>query len=178
MKDLIVLIAIATSAAAPVSSARAGEWTCKRGGDGHSWSVLTASSKENSGTLVVRCTAGQPSLSLRWGIAGSPGPVLVTMRLDDGESTSTWWLRSVDRREFRFAGDPAAYLRALQVGKSLAVRLTPEAVPVADARSSGVDDEGSRNVKPPTIDVPLTMTFDLTGLAAAIGEAHGTCGTP
>ena len=177
MKDLIVLIAIGTFAAPPVSSARPGQWTCNRSSDGGSSAVLTALSRENNAALVVRCSAGKPSFSLKWGMAGGSGPVLVATRVDDGEWTRTWWPRSVDRKEFQFTGDQSAYLHALRVGKTLAVRLTPEAAPVADARSSGVDDGAPQNVKLPTIDTPLEMTFDLTGLAAAISEAHGTCGT-
>jgi len=176
MQDLIVLAGIVALAAAPVSRARPGEWTCDRAQDGSSRAILTSLSRDSSGTLVVRCSAGKPSISLRWGMAGGSGPVLITTRLDDGEPTSAWWLRSVNRKEFQFTGDHSAYLRALRVGKTLAVRLAPDAVPVADARSSGVDDEASRNLRPPTVDVPLATTFDLASLGAAISEARGACG--
>ena len=109
-------------------------------------------------------------------MAGGWGPLLVTTQLDDAEPTNAWWPRSVDRKELQFAGDQAAYLRALQAGRTLGVRLTPDAIPVADARSSG--DDTSQNVKPPIIDVPLAMTFDLAGLGAAISAAQGQCGAP
>jgi len=33
-------------------------------------------------------------------------------------------------------------------------------------------------VKPPIIDVPLAVTFDLAGLGAAISAAQGNCGAP
>lgn len=177
MKDLIVLVAISTFAAPPVTSARPGQWTCNRAQDGGSWAVLTTVSREKNAALVVRCSAGKSSISLKWGMAGGSGPVLVTTRVDDGEWTRTWWPRSVDRKESQFAGDQSAYLRALRGGETLTVRLTPEPAPVADARSSGVDDGAPQNVKLPTVDIPLEMSFDLTGLAAAISEAHGTCGT-
>ena len=177
MKDLINLVGIVVLAAAPASDARPGEWTCDRATDS-SLAILTALSKERNATLVVRCSAGKPRISLRWGMAGGSGPVLVTTQLDDAEPTSAWWPRSVDRKEFQFAGDQAAYLRGLQAGKALGVRLTPEAVPVADAGSSGVGDATSQNVKPPIIDVPLVMTFDLTGLGAAISAAQANCGMP
>ena len=177
MKDLIVLVAISTFAAPPVSSAPPGQWSCDRANDGGSSAVLTTLSREKNAALMVRCSAGKPSVSLRWGMAGGRGPFLVATRVDDGDWTKTWWLRSGDRHGIQFAGDQSAYLRALRVGKTLAVRLTPEAPPVADARSSGVDDGAPQDVKLLTIDIPLEMTFDLTGLAEAISEAHGTCGT-
>jgi hypothetical protein len=175
MKDLIVLAGIVASAVAPVSSAGPGEWTCHHAKDGSS--LLAVSSKESNGTLLVRCAEGKPSISLKWGMAGGSASTLVSTRLDQREPTRSWWPRSVGRKEVQFAGDQLAYLRALRGGKTLAVRLPPDAVPAADARSSGIDDETWRNAMPPTVDVPLSMTFELTGLGAAISEAQGSCGT-
>ena len=118
MKDLIILVGIVVLAAALASDARPGEWTCDRATD-RSLAILTALSMEKNATLVVRCSAGKPRISLGWGMAGGSGPVLVTTQIDDAEPTNAWWPRSVDRKEFQFAGDQAAYLRALQAGRTL-----------------------------------------------------------
>jgi hypothetical protein len=176
MKHLIVLVGVfaCAAAAAAVSGSelgRPGQWTCHRAKDGSLQAVLGVQSNENNGMLLVRCSVGKPSVSLKWDIPAGSRPTLVITRLDQAEPSSSLWPRSIDMREAEYPGDDAAYLQALRVGTTLVVRVSPCAVPVADAGSDGVS-----NGAPPTIDHPVGMTFSLSGLGAAMLEAQGSCG--
>jgi len=176
VKDLIVIVGIVASAAAvaPVSGdefGRPGKWTCHRAGDGTLQAVLRVQSEENNGILLVRCSGGKPSISLKWDIPARSRPTLIITRLDQAEPSSSLWPRAIDRREAEYPGDDVAYLQALRWGKTLAVRVSPYPVPVADAGS-----DASRDPMPATFDFPVGMTFSLSGLGAAILEAQGSCG--
>jgi hypothetical protein len=185
MKDLIVLVGVVASAAAGASVsggefARPGDWTCHRAKDGSPQAVLGVVSNENNGMLLVRCTSGRPTISLKWGNYAGSHSTSVTMRLDQGESALSSWQPSTDRKEAQYPGDHAAYLRDLQQRKTLSVRLTPYPVtpfvPVANVGLDGVTHDASRKTIPPAVDPPLEMTFTLAGLGAAILEAQGSCG--
>ena len=180
MKHLIVLVGVFASGAAvaPVSGGEfggPGQWTCHRAKDGSLQAVLGVQSNERNGMLLVRCSVGKPSISLKWDIPADLRPTLVITRLDQAEPSSSLWPRSIDRREAEYPGDDAAYLQTLRVGKTLAVRVSPYAVPAADADSDGGSNHESREA-PPTIDHPVGMTFSLSGLSAAMLEVQGSCG--
>jgi hypothetical protein len=176
MKDLIVIVGIVASAAAvaPVSGdefLRPGEWTCHRARDGTLQAVLGVQSNENNGILLVRCSGGKPSISLKWDIPAGSQPTLIITRLDQAEPSSSLWSRAIDRREAEYPGDDVAYLQALRGAKALALRVSPYPVPVADAGS-----DSTQNPMPATFDFPVGMTFSLSGLGAAILETQGSCG--
>jgi len=184
MKHLIVLVGVAASAAAgapvPGEPARPGQWTCHRAKDGSPQALLAVVSNENNGMLQVRCSSGRPTISLKWGNYVGSRPTSVAMRLDQGEPAVSSWRPSADKTETEYPEDHAAYLQELQRRKTLAVRLTPHPVtplvPAATVGLDGVTHEASRKTMPPAVEPPLAMTFDLTGLRAAILEAQGGCG--
>ena len=186
MKHLIVLVSVVASAAggAPLrggESSRPGDWTCHMAKDGSLQAVLGVVSAENNGMLLVRCSSGRPTVSLKWGNYVGSGPTSVTTQLDRGEPVISSWTPSTDGKEVRYPGDHAAYLQELKRRKTLAVRLTPyPVVPLVPASSVGLNGAthaAHRQTVPPAVQPIPEMTFNLAGLGAAVLEAQGSCGS-
>jgi hypothetical protein len=98
----------------------------------------------------------------------------VSARLDVTEPQVAWWTRAVGKREAQYPGDQSSYLRDLAAGKTLTIRLSPEAVRMADASVDGASDDPRQTTVASAPDHPLELTFELSGLAAAI-DAQGNC---
>jgi len=64
--------------------------------------------------------------------------------VDVAEPQVAWWTRAVGKREAQYPGDQSSYLRDLAAGKTLTIRLSPEAVRMADASVDGARDDPRR----------------------------------
>jgi hypothetical protein len=170
---MLVLGAAVAAGGSGTSAIRSGEWRCQRSKDG---AVVELRAKDDKGTLLVRWTAGRPSISIKWADYGGTRSVLVSAQFDQVKPSVALWSRGVGRREVRYPGDQAAYLRDLAAGKTLNIRLSPEAVRMADASSDGTSDDPWRTTVPHAAGPPVQLTFDLSGLPAAVTLVQSNCG--
>ncbi len=182
MRQLFVLVVVASAAGGVAvlggEVARPGVWTCHRAKDGSRQALLGVASAENNGMLLVRCSFGRPTVSLKWANYVGSSPTSVATRLNGGEPVVSRWLPSSDSKELEYSGDHRVYLRELQGQRTLAVRLIPYPVALPVVMSSlGVSGGRSASGRPIPLaaDPPLDMTFSLAGLGAAIVEAQGSC---
>ena len=172
MTGLMVVVGVAVAAVGSSSGGgRSSEAACDRAKDE---AVVAIQAKEKKGTLLARWTAGRPSISIKWPSYGGWRPILVSARLDVAEPQVAWWPPAVGKREAQYPGDQASYLRDLAAGKTLSIRLSPEVVRMADASVDGAGDDPSHTVAHAS-DYPFELTFELSGLAAAITDAQGNC---
>jgi len=173
MTGLMLVFGVAVSAVGSSSGgSRSSDAACDRAKEE---AVVALQAKQKNGTLLVRWTAGRPSISIKWPSYGGWHPVLVSARLDVAEPQVAWWTRAVGKREAQYPGDQGSYLRDLAAGKTLTIRLSPEAVRMADASVDGASDNPWQTTVANAPDHPLELTFELSGLAAAITDAQGTC---
>jgi len=173
MTGLALVLGVAAAAMGSSSGgSRASQATCDRAKEE---AVVALQAKQKNGTLLVRWWAGKPSISIKWPGYGGWRSILVSARLDVAEPQVAWWPRAVGRREAQYPGDQASYLRDLAAGKTLSIRLLPEVVPMADASVDGASDDPRHTTVPNAPDYPLELTFELSGLAAAITDAQGDC---
>ena len=170
MTGLPVISMAFTAVGSSVVASRSVEAVCDRAKNGV---VVAVQAKEKNGTLLVRWTAGGPSVSIKWPGYGGWRVVLVSARLDSAEPQMGWWTRAVGRREAQYPGDPATYLRDLAAGKTLIIRPLPAVVRAADASADGANEDPSQTTVRQVTDQPVELTFDLSGLAGAITDTQG-----
>jgi len=174
MAGLMVVLGVAVAAVgSSTSGLRSGEWRCQRSKDG---AVVELRAQDNKGMLLVRWTAGRVSISIKWPDYGGTRSVLVSAQLDQAKPSVALWTRAVGRREVQYSGDQASYLRDLAAGKTLTIRLSPEAVRMADASSDGISDDPRRTTVPHAAGPPVQLMFDLSGLPAAVTVMQANCG--
>jgi len=131
MTGLMLVFGVAVSAVG--SSSGGSQFTDAACDRAKEEAVVALQAKQKNGTLLVRWAAGRPSISIKWPSYGGWHSVLVSARLDVAEPQVAWWTRAVGRREAQYPGDQSSYLRDLAAGKTLTIRLSPEAVRMADA---------------------------------------------
>jgi len=174
MTGLMVVLGVTVAAVGSSTSVvRSGEWRCQRSNDG---AVVELRAQDDKGTLLVRWTAGRPSISIKWPDYGGTRSVLVWAQRDEAKPSVALWPRAVGRREVQYPGDQASYLRDLVAGKILTIRLPPEAVRTADASSDGTSDDSWRTTVPHAAGSPVQLMFDLSGLPAAVTLLQSNCG--
>jgi len=174
MTGLVAVLGVAVAAVgSSTSGIRSGELPCQRSKDG---AVVELRAKDDKGKLLVRWTAGRPSISIKWPDYGGTPSVLVSAQLDQAKASVALWPRAVGRREVQYPGDQASYLRDLVAGKALNIRLSPEAVRMADASLDGTNDDPWRTTVPHATGPPVQLMFDLSGLPAAVTLVQSNCG--
>jgi hypothetical protein len=170
---MVVLGLAVAAGGSSTSGIRSGEWRCQRSKDG---AVVELRAKDDKGTLLVRWTAGRPSISIKWPDYVGTRSALVSAQLDQARPSVAFWPRAVGRREVQYPGDQASYLRDLAAGKALDIRLPPEAVRMADASSDGTSDDSWNTTVPHAAGQPVHLMFDLSGLPAAVTLVQSNCG--
>lgn len=170
MKDLVGLAGVTLIVGAAAS---AGTLYADAAGHLRKGVVVEAAAAEGNGTLVVRCAAGEATVSLKWHDYRGSRPILIKAQLDRSAPFQGWWPKAVGKREVQYPGDQASLVRGLRASKKLVVKVSPEAVFSADAGADGNIDNPPQTVAGI---LPLQMTFMLSDVAAALAEAHGSCG--